>query len=91
MDPYIQNFPKHGSLLTLLTTTFELVNGNMTIYKLFKIFLIILWCCKLLEFDFRILFESKIISQLEDKKQSFKGFNFHSVFDTQFFFAKLNY
>ena len=62
IDPYIQNFLKHGSLLTLLTTTFELVNGNMTIYKLFKIFLIILWCCKLLEFDFRILFESKIIS-----------------------------
>ena len=35
IDPYIQNFPKHGSLLTLLTAhyTSELVNWNMTIYK----------------------------------------------------------
>ena len=66
IDPYIQKFPNPGSLLVLLTThcTSELVNWNMTIYKVFKIFLIIPWCCKLLEFDFRILFASKIISQL---------------------------
>ena len=64
LDPYIHTFLKHRSLLTFLTTDCisELVNGNMTIYKLFKFFLIIQWCCKLLEFDFRILFESKIIS-----------------------------
>ena len=58
-NPYIWNFLKIVSLLPLLIVhfTFELVNWNPTIQKLFKIFLIILWYFRLLEFDFRILFE----------------------------------
>ena len=51
IDPYKKFFPqKYGSLLTLLTVhcIFELVNWNMTSYKLFNFFLIIPWCCKLL-------------------------------------------
>ena len=92
IDPHIQNFPKYGFPLTLLIVhgTFELVK-NITIYKLFKNFLIISWYCKLLEFDFRILFEPKIIFQLVDISQFFRRFSFHSMFDTQDCFAKLNY
>ena len=57
INPYIQNFPKIRFFVYAINSIFELVNWNMSIYRLFKISLIIPWCCKLFEFDFRVLVE----------------------------------